>query len=81
MVFKKGVNDGRFLLLLKKMPQLYTNRIHVDRSKFHASMLSLTFQPCHAVIYLQLEVGPIIIGLVVSGVSNLEDKWVDVVWS
>ena len=50
-------------------------------SKFHSSILSLTFQFCDAIISLQLEVGPIIIGLVVGGVAGLEDKWKDVVGS
>ena len=44
-------------------------------------MMSLTFQFFHAVISLQIEVGPIIIWLVISGVACLEDKWVDVVGS
>ena len=42
-------------------------------------MLSLPFNFCYAVISLQLEVGPIIIWLVVGGVTCLDDKWVDVV--
>ena len=44
-------------------------------------MLSLRFQFFYAVISIQLEVGPIIIGLVVGGVAGLEDKWGDVVGS
>ena len=42
-------------------------------------MLFLPFQFFYAIISLQLEVGPIIIGLVVGGVPGLEDKWGDVV--
>ena len=42
-------------------------------------MLYLPFQFFYAVISLQLEVGPIIICLVVCGVSGIEDKLVDVV--
>ena len=57
------------------MPNLHKNRVHVGRSKLHGSMLSLTFRFCCAVISLQLEVGPIIIWMVVGGVSYLEDKW------
>ena len=44
-------------------------------------MLSLLFHFCYGVIYLQLQVGPIIIWLVVGGVTGLEDKWGDVVVS
>ena len=44
-------------------------------------MIYLPFQFCYAVIYHQLEVGPIIVGMVVGGVAGLEDKWVDVVES
>ena len=44
-------------------------------------MLYLPFHFCYAVIYLQLEVGPIIIWLVVGGVACLEDKLGDVVGS
>ena len=51
----------------------------MGRSKFHDSMLSLKFKFCYDVISIQIEVGLIIIGLVVGGVSGLEDKWVDVV--
>ena len=61
------------------MPHLHKNRIHVGSSKFHGSMLSLSFHFCYAVISLQLEFGPIIIWLVVGGVACLEDKWGDVV--
>ena len=42
-------------------------------------MLSLPFRFCHAVIYHQLEVGPIIIWLVIGGVTCLQDKWGDMV--
>ena len=63
------------------MPHLHKNIIHVGRSKFGGSMLSLTFHFCYAVISLQLQVGPVIIGLVVGGVSCLADKWGDVVGS
>ena len=42
-------------------------------------MLSLPFQFCYAVIYIQIEAGTIIIWLVVGGVAGLEDKWGDVV--
>ena len=61
--------------MLKLMSHLHKNRIHVGRSKFHCSVLSIPYQSCYSVIFLQLEVGPIIIGLVVDGVSSLEDKW------
>ena len=74
LVFK-GVNDDRGWFLLKKIPYLQKNIIHVGRSKFQGSMLSLPFQLWYAVISLQLEVGPIIIGLVIGGVAVLEDKW------
>ena len=52
----KGVNYGRGRLLLKQMTHLHNNIIHVVRSKFHVSMLSLPFHFCYAVISLQLEV-------------------------
>ena len=65
--------------MLKLIPHLNKNRIHVGRSKFHSSMMYLPFQFFYAIISLQLEVGPIIIGLVVGGVPGLEDKWGDVV--
>ena len=42
-------------------------------------MLSLPFRFCYAVISLQLEVGPIIIWLIIYGVTCLQDKWGDVV--
>ena len=79
--FFKGVNDDRGWLLLKQIPHLHNKIIHVFRSKFHGSMMSLPFKFCYDIIYLQLEVGPIIIGTVVGGVSGLEDKWGDVVGS
>ena len=60
---------------MKLMPNLHNNRIHVGRSKFHGSMLSLPFHFCCYIISLQLEVGPIIIWVFVGGVSGLEDKW------
>ena len=63
------------------MPHLPKNRVHLGRSKLHGSMLSLPFRFCYAVISLQLEVGPIIIWLVVGGVTCLQDKWGDVVGS
>ena len=44
-------------------------------------MLYLPFRFCYAVISLQLEVGPIIIWLVIGGVTCLQDKWGDVVGS
>ena len=65
--------------MLKLIPHLYKNIIHVGRSKFRVSILSLPFQFFCAVIYLQLEVRPIIIWLVVGGSVSLEDKWGDVV--
>ena len=37
--------------------------------------MSLPFHFCYSVIYLQIEVGPIIIWLVIGGVACLEDKW------
>ena len=46
----------------------------MGRSKFHGYMLSLKFHFFYAVISLQLQVGPVIIGLVVDGVACLEDK-------
>ena len=42
-------------------------------------MMSLLFHFCYAVISLQIDVEPIIIWLVISGVDGLEDKWGDVV--
>ena len=57
------------------MPHLHKNRFHVGRSKFHGSILYLQFHLCYAVISLQLEVGPIIIWLVIGGVTCLQDKW------
>ena len=63
------------------MPHLHKNIIHVGGSKFHGSILSLSFHFCYVVIYLQLEVGLIIICLVVGGVACIEDKWGDVVVS
>ena len=42
-------------------------------------MLSLPFHSCYAVISLQHAVGPIIIWMVVGGVTCLEDKLGDVV--
>ena len=53
--------------------------MHVVRSKFHGSILSLPFQFFYAIISLQLEVGTIIIWLAVGVVAGLEDKWGDVV--
>ena len=44
-------------------------------------MLYLPFIFCCAVISLQLEVGPIIIWMVIFGVTFLQDKWGDVVGS
>ena len=67
--------------MLNLMPHLHKNRIRVGRSKLHGSMLSLSFDSCSAVIYLQLQVGPIIIWLVIGGVACLEDKWGYVVGS
>ena len=61
--------------MLKLMPHLHKNRIHVGRSKFHGSVLSLPFHFCYAVTSLQLQVGPVIIWLVVGGFACLEDKW------
>ena len=63
------------------MPHLHKNIIHVGKSKFHGSMLSLPFQSCYAVKSLQHAVGPIIICLIIDGVACLEDKWGDVVGS
>ena len=65
--------------MLKLIPYLRKNRIHVGSSKYHGFMLSLPFKIFYAVISLQLEVGPILIWLVVGGVAYLEDKWGDVV--
>ena len=42
-------------------------------------MLFLTFQFCYAVIYIQLEVGLIIIWLFIGGATGLENKQGDVV--
>ena len=75
----KGQELG--LRLLKHMPHIHKNIIHVGRSKFDGSMLSMTFHFCYAVISIQIQVGPIIICLVVGGVACLEDKWGDVVGS
>ena len=61
--------------MLKLMPHLHKKIIHVGSIKLYGSMLSLPFHFCYAVIYLQLEVGPIIIWLVVGVVASLEDKW------
>ena len=73
--FFKGIDYYRDLLLLKLIPYLHNNRIHVGSSKFHGSVLSLSFHFFYAVISLQLQVGPVIICLVVGGVACLEDKW------
>ena len=67
--------------MLKRMPHLHKKIIHVDRSKFHGSMLSMTFQFFYAVIYFQLEIGPVIVWLVVGGITSLEGKWGNVVGS
>ena len=67
--------------MLKRIPHLHKNIIHVGRSKFYGPMLSLPYKFCYAVIYLQLKVGTIIIWLVVGGVAGLEEKWGDVVGS
>ena len=63
------------------MPHLHKKRIHVGRSKFHGSMMSIPFHFFYAVISLQLQFGTIIIWMVVGGVACLEDKWGDVVES
>ena len=47
----------------------------MGRSKLRGSMLSLPFDFCYSVISIQLEVVPIIIWLVIGGVTCLEDKW------
>ena len=65
--------------MFKRIPHIHKNRINVGRRKCHGTMLLLPFQFFYAVIYLQLEVGPIIIGLVIGGVAGLEDKCGDVV--
>ena len=44
-------------------------------------MLYLPFKFCYAVISLQIEVAPIIIWLVIGGVSRFEDNCGDVVGS
>ena len=61
------------------MPHIHKNIIHVGRSKFDGSMLSMPF--FYAVISIQLKVGPVIICLIIVGVTCLEDKWGDVVGS
>ena len=61
------------------MPHLHKNIIHVGRSKFHGSMLSLKFHSCYVVLSLQHAVGTIIIWMVIGRVACLEDKWGDVV--
>ena len=66
-------------MLLKQIPHIHKNITHVGGSKFHGSMLYLTFQFVYAVISLQIEVGPVIIGLVVGLVAGFEDKWGDMV--
>ena len=63
------------------MAHLHKNRIHVGRSTFYGSMLSLPFHFFYAVISLQIQVGPVIICLVVGVVACLEDKLGDVVGS
>ena len=63
------------------MPHIHKNIIHVGRSKFHVSVLSLPIHYCRAVISLQHAVVPIIIWLVIGGVACLGNKWVDVVGS
>ena len=50
----------------------------MGRSKLRGYMLSLPFRFCDAVISLQHAVGPIIIWLVIGGVTCLQDKWGDV---
>ena len=67
--------------MLKRIPRLHKNRIHVGMIKFDNSMLSLPFHFCYAVISLQLHVWPVIIWMDVGGVVCLEDKWGDVVGS
>ena len=67
--------------MLKQMPHIHKNIIHVGRSKFDVSMLSMPFYFFYAVISIQLQFGPIIIFLVIIGVTCLEDKWGDVVGS
>ena len=44
-------------------------------------MLSMPFHFFYAVISIQIQVGPVIICLVIIGVTCLEDKWRDVVGS
>ena len=68
-------------MLLKRIPHIHKNRIHVGRSKIGGSVLSLTFQFFYAVISLRLQFGPIIGWLVVGGFACLEDKWGDVAGS
>ena len=67
--------------MLKQMPHIHKNIIYVGRSRFGGSMLSLPFHFLYAVIYLQIQVGTVIIWLVAVGVACLEDKWGDVVVS
>ena len=55
-------------------PHLHKNIINVGRSKCYGSMLSLSFHFCYAVIFLQIQVGPVIIWMAVGGVACLEDK-------
>ena len=63
------------------MPHIHKNRIHVGRSTFCGSVLSLPFHFCYAIISLQLQVGPVITWMVVGGVTCLEYKLGDVVVS
>ena len=67
--------------MLKQMPHIHKNIIHVGRSKFDGSMLSMPFYFCYAVIPIHPQVGTVIICLVIIGVTCLEDKWGDVVGS
>ena len=67
--------------MLKRMPHIHKNIIHVGSTKLHGPMLSMAFNFFYAVISFQIDVGLIIIWLVVGGVAGLEDKWGDIVVS
>ena len=80
-MIRRVKGQGLGLLLLKQIPHIHKNIIHVGSSKFDVSILSMSFYFFYDVISIQLQVGPVIIWVVIGGVTCLEDKWGDVVGS
>ena len=78
MSFSEDVNNDVAILYLEGFPCFNQDRVHVVRLKPRGTIIQHLLSLRKIVESLQFRVRPVVIGLVVDGVTQFKDEWLDI---